>query len=107
MVTIHPQQAMAPNDSVDAVAIRMVDALDSVVGLHGDACSVWREPFTLSMAPRPAATLSARRSGRSGQLTASRGSAPLAALAACRGHSVSGGDAGCWYHPDQRGKGEE
>jgi len=38
MVTVHPQPAMAPNDAVGAVARQMIDALGSVMDLHGDAC---------------------------------------------------------------------
>jgi hypothetical protein len=37
MVTIHPQPSMAPNDAVDVVARRMIDALSSVSNLQGDA----------------------------------------------------------------------
>jgi hypothetical protein len=37
MVTIHPRQAMAPNDAVGTVALRMIDAFSSVMELHGDA----------------------------------------------------------------------
>lgn len=37
MVSIHPQQGMVPSDPVGAVALQMIDALDSVVGQQGDA----------------------------------------------------------------------